>query len=45
MLPLSEGSEAGWAARTPRPANPVSDVVILNAVGVEVLREALPTME
>ena len=38
---LSEGGEAGWAARTPVPDSPAREVVILDADGVEVLREEL----
>ena len=45
VMTQSVGDEGGWAARTPRPASPVSEVVILNATGVEVLREPLPSME
>ena len=39
---LSHSDEAGWAARTPAPAIPVRQAVILDAQGVEVLREELP---
>ena len=42
---LSHSDEAGWAARTPVPASPVREVVIVDAQGVEVLREALPGLE
>ena len=42
---LSHSDEAGWAARTPVPESPVREVVILDAQGVEVLREALPVLE
>ena len=45
VMTLSEGSEAGWAARTPRPTSPAREAVILNAAGVEVLRGALPAIE
>lgn len=38
---LSEGGEAGWAARTPVPDSPAREVVILDADGVEVLRQEL----
>ena len=41
---LSEGGEAGWAARTSRPAQPAREVVILDAQGEEVLRESLPEL-
>ena len=40
---LSEGGEAGWAARTPAPASPAHEVAILDADGREVLRQELPT--
>ena len=39
--PLSEGGEAGWAARTPVPDSPAHEVAILDADGAEVLREEL----
>lgn len=42
---LSDGGEAGWAARTPVPTRPVRQAVILDAQGVEVLREALQVSE
>ena len=42
---VSHGGEAGWAARTPVPTRPVRQVVILDAQGVEVLREALQVLE
>lgn len=42
---LSHSGEAGWAARTPVPASPVREVAIVDARGVEVLREALPALE
>ncbi len=42
---LSDGGEAGWAARTPVPTRPVRQAVILDAQGVEVLREALQVVE
>ena len=42
---LSHSDEAGWAARTPVPESPVREVVILDAQGVEVLREALQGLE
>ena len=42
---LSHSDEAGWAARTPVPENPVREVVIVDAEGVEVLREAVPVLE
>ena len=42
---VSHGGEAGWAARTPVPTRPVRQVVILDAQGVEVLREALQVSE
>ena len=42
---LSDGGEGGWAARTPVPTRPVRQAVILDAQGVEVLREALQVSE
>ena len=45
MSLLSHSDEAGWAARTPVPASPVRQVVIVDAEGVEVLREALQGLE
>ena len=42
---LSHSDEGGWAARTPVPESPVSEVVIVDAQEVEVLREALPALE
>ena len=42
---LSHSDEAGWAARTPVPESPVREVVIVDAQGVEVLREVLPVLE
>ena len=39
---LSHSDEAGWTARTPVPASPVRQAVILDAQGVEVLRVELP---
>ena len=42
---FSEGGEAGWAARTPVPAQPAREVAILDAQGVAVLREELPVFE
>ena len=42
---LSDGGEAGWAARTPVPTRPVRQAAILDAQGVEVLREALQVSE
>ena len=42
---LSHSDEAGWAARTPVPASPVRQVVIVDAQGVEVLREELQGLE
>ena len=42
---LSHSDEAGWAARTPVPESPVREVVIVDAQGVEVLREAVPGLE
>ena len=38
---LSHSDEAGWAARTPVPADPAREVVILDADGLEVLRQEL----
>ena len=37
----SEGSEAGWAARTPIPERPARQVLILDSQGVAVLRTIL----
>ena len=42
---LSHSDEAGWAARTPVPASPVRQAAILDAQGVEVLRQELPVLE
>ena len=42
---LSHGDEAGWAARTPIPTSPISQAVVLDAQGEEVLREALPVLQ
>ena len=38
---LSEGDEAHWVARTPMPLRAVTEIVILDADGNEVLRETL----
>ena len=40
---LSDGPEAGWAARVPIPPRPAREAAILDAQGVAVLRTALPT--
>ena len=40
---LSHGEGGGWAARTPLPASPAREIVILDARGTAVLRQALPT--
>ena len=42
---LSHGAEAGWAARTPVPTEPVRQVAIVDAEGLEVLRQELPAFE
>ena len=41
---LSDGPEAGWAARVPTPPRPAREVAILDAQGVAVLRTALPAL-
>ena len=41
---LSDGPEAGWAARVPIPLRPAREVAILDAQGVAVLRTALPAL-
>ena len=41
----SEGSEGGWAARTPLPTRPAREVVIVDANGMTVLRATLPEYE
>ena len=43
--PLSDGPEAGWAARVPIPPRPAREVAILDARGVAVLRTALPEQD
>ena len=42
---LSHGNEAGWAARTPVPTEPVQQVAIVDAEGLEMLRQELPAFE
>ena len=42
---LSEGDESFWAARTPIPLRTAREIVILDARGVEVLRQPLPELE
>ncbi len=42
---LSHGGEAGWAARTPIPMEPVRQVVIVDPQGIELLRADLPALE
>ncbi len=42
---LSHGDGAGWAARTPIPAEAVRQAAIVDADGVEVLRQELRTLE
>ena len=44
-ITYSEGGEAGWAARVPTPPQPARQVAIMDAQGVEVLREALSALE
>ena len=41
---LSHGGEAGWAARTPIPSGSVRQVAILDAEGVELLRQELQAL-
>ena len=45
IMVFSEGSEGGWAARTPIPPRPAREVVIVDAQGTTVLREILPEYE
>ena len=45
IMVLSEGSEGGWAARTPLPPRPAREVAIVDAQGTTVLRETLPEYE
>ena len=42
---LSHGDDAGWAARTPIPTEPVKQMAIVNAEGDELFRQELPTLE
>ena len=42
---LSVGGEAGWAARAPVPPRPAREVVVLDQIGAEVLRTALPDLD
>ena len=45
VIAISHGSEASWAARTPRSVRPAREVAILDAQGVTVLRQELPVLE
>ena len=44
-IPVSEGGEAGWAARTPIPTRPARAIQIVDPQGVTVLRAQLPPAE
>ncbi len=45
IMELSHGDESFWAARTPIPLRTAREIVILDARGVEVLRQPLPELE
>lgn len=45
VMPVSHGDESFWAVRTPAPLRTAREIVILDALGNEVLRQVLPGLE